>query len=99
MNALKKRGQEHASRTLVTQTHGETQHVLQVADCLEVLGRIPDGSVQLIVCDPPYNINVAGWDNFKNYGEWAAAWLAESVRVLSSTGSIVLFGGLQFQSE
>ena len=29
-------------------------------------------------CDPPYNINLAEWDNFKDYIEWAGRGLKES---------------------
>jgi len=66
---------------------------------MELLTRLPSGSVQLIICDPPYNINVAEWDNFHNYTEWASNWLKESERVLAETGNIVIFGGMQFQGE
>ena len=31
-------------------------------DCLEVMKDIPDKSVDLILTDPPYNINKAKWD-------------------------------------
>jgi site-specific DNA-methyltransferase (adenine-specific) len=77
----------------------ETVHAVLQGDCLDVLKQLPSGSVQLIVCDPPYNINLAEWDNFHNYVEWAAKWLAESERVLADTGSIAIFGGLQYQGE
>ena len=77
----------------------ETVHAVCVCDCLDLLRRLPSGSVQLIICDPPYNINLAHWDNFSNYIAWASQWLKESERVLSETGSIAIFGGLQYQGE
>jgi site-specific DNA-methyltransferase (adenine-specific) len=70
-----------------------------VSDCVELLGKIPDRSVQLIVCDPPYNIQLAHWDIHQNYLAWASKWLQESERVLSDTGNLVIFGGLQYQAE
>lgn len=100
MNALKKTGQKHSSETSLTaNTTGPTQHVFAVSDCVEALAKIPSGSVQLIVCDPPYNIQLAGWDSHANYLEWATTWLNEAERVLSPTGSIAIFGGLQYQGE
>ena len=63
------------------------------------LRRLPAGSVQLIVCDPPYNIQAAPWDRIGNYGEWAAVWLKEAERVLAPSGNLVIFGGLQYQAE
>lgn len=100
MNSLKKQGKVHSSNE---QTHVEmldkTIHAVLVADCHEVLAQLPDNSIQLIVCDPPYNIQLAEWDKHSNYLEWAANWLAEAERVLSPTGNIAIFGGLQYQAE
>jgi len=100
MNALRKRNGLHASEKAVSiNSVTETTHAVLNFDCTDLLRKIPSGSVQLIVCGPPYNINLAHWDNFYNYIEWASRWLQESERVLSETGSIVIFGGLQFQGE
>ena len=68
-------------------------------DCLDLLREIPDESIQLILIDPPYNLDLAGWDTFDNYIGWAAEWLNESYRVLSKSGNMVVFGGTQFQDE
>jgi len=100
MNALRKHNGLHVSERSANLTNvNETIHAVLNLDCLHLLKRIPSGSVQLIVCDPPYNINLAAWDNFGNYIEWASQWLHESERVLSETGSIAIFGGLQYQRE
>lgn len=100
MNALRKTGQKHSSEALVSAGGSErTTHVFDVGDCLEVLAKLPSDSVQLIVCDPPYNILLADWDDHANYIDWAKHWLAEAERVLSPTGSIAIFGGLQYQGE
>ena len=100
MNALRKSGQKHSSETLLSSSSDEgTRHIFDVADCLDVLAKIPDGSIQLIVCDPPYNIMLADWDDHKNYLAWASQWLAEAERVLAPTGNIAIFGGLQYQGE
>ena len=100
MNGLNKTGKEHSSREgLNLSTPAETLHAVVVRDCLELLKSLPDGSVQLIVCDPPYNIQLAAWDTFHNYREWAAVWLREAERVLAPTGNIAIFGGLQYQGE
>jgi len=100
MNALRKRNGLHASELAVSVSEvTETIHLVLNFDCIDVLQKIPSGSIQLIVCDPPYNINLAEWDNFHNYIEWASRWLQESERVLSDTGSIAIFGGLQYQGE
>ena len=71
---------------------------LSIMDCCDFLKTIPDESVQLICIDPPYNLELAGWDTYDNYIEWAAKWLNEAFRVLSKTGSMVIFGGIQFRN-
>lgn len=68
-----------------------------ISDCCEFLKRIPDNSIQLICIDPPYNLELAGWDTYDNYIEWASEWLDEAYRVLSDSGSMVIFGGIQFR--
>lgn len=101
MNAMRRRGERHGSELLISDNahSAETVHSVVQTDCLELLSKIPSGSVQLIVCDPPYNINMAEWDAWPDYIHWARDWLQESERVLSDSGSLVIFGGLQYQSE
>lgn len=70
---------------------------LNIMDCCDFLNKLPDESVQLICIDPPYNLELAGWDVYDNYIEWAAKWLDEAYRVLSKSGNLVIFGGIQFR--
>ena len=74
-----------------------TNHIHITADCIEVLKKIPNESVQLILLDPPYNLDLADWDTYDDYIGWAKKWIEEAYRVLSPTGSCVIFGGTQFQ--
>jgi site-specific DNA-methyltransferase (adenine-specific) len=99
MNALRRRKGQHTSERGIVAATEPTVHSVLIGDCRDLLKRLPSKSVQLIICDPPYNIDLAEWDNFRDYLEWAAQWLAESERVLSDSGSIAIFGGLQYQGE
>ncbi len=99
MNALRKRGGRHASEKRVSPGAGVTQHCALTADCRALLSQIPDGAAQLVICDPPYNLALADWDRHADYLSWAAGWLADCERVLADSGSLVLFGGLQYQAE
>ena len=100
MNYLRKRGLQHTSEVgKLRDVPDKTFHVVWVGDCMESLRRIPNNSIQLVVCDPPYNINVAEWDEFDAYVDWAGEWISEVERVLSPSGNFVLFGGLQYQGE
>lgn len=101
MNRLAKNSQSHSSQDKlpIPSNPTKTFHSVLSTDCLNLLSQLPDNSVQLIVCDPPYNINMASWDVHKKYREWAATWLVEAERVLAPSGSIAIFGGLQYQDE
>jgi len=74
-----------------------TMLCLKIMDCCDFLKSLPDNSVQLICIDPPYNLELTGWDIYDDYIEWAAKWLDEAYRVLSMNGSMVIFGGIQFR--
>lgn len=100
MNALKKQGKLHSSNSLAPNAAPErTVHAVVTCDCLDLLKQLPENSIQLIVCDPPYNIQVAEWDTHHNYLKWASEWLLEAERVLAPSGNIAIFGGLQYQGE
>lgn len=58
-------------------------------DCLEVMREIPDKSVDLVLVDPPYNIDIAEWDTIENYEEWIKALFAEFKRI--SNQQIIFF--------
>lgn len=60
-------------------------------DCLEAMEGIPDKSINLIIADPPYNINKADWDKIPNYIEWLGSRLLEMQRALKDNGSFYLF--------
>ena len=67
---------------------------LILGDCLEKMKDIEDGSVDLILTDPPYNIKKAEWDKWKtkkNYIDWCSQWLLECQRVLKNNGSFYFF--------
>ncbi len=100
MNAMNRDRKNHSSLdNLEINIPSKTRHVVKIADCIEMISMLPDNSVQLIICDPPYNILLADWDKHDNYISWTSSWLREAERVLSERGSIAIFGGLQYQGE
>lgn len=65
------------------------------ADVMTLLGELADGSVDLVVTDPPYAIAKAEWDEFASldaYVDWCDAWLAEVERVLAPHGTAYVCG-------
>ena len=57
------------------------------ADCVEFMQSLPDGCVNLIFADPPYNIGKAAWDKIEDYHEWNARWIQEASRILAPNGA------------
>jgi len=64
--------------------------VLYCGDCLDLLARIPSGSINLIVTSPPYNIGKSyeRRTSLDDYLKWQKRIIDECVRVLSDNGSI-----------
>ena len=63
-------------------------------DCLEKMKEIPDKSINLVLIDPPYNINKADWDKWKTvnaYVEFMGQVFLECQRVLKDNGSFYFF--------
>ncbi len=96
INKLKKNGELHSSKITGISTPC-TIHGVFNQDAVEFLKALPDSSVQLILIDPPYNLDLDNWDSFHNYLDWAKGWLDQICRVLSDSGNCVIFGGFQYQ--
>jgi site-specific DNA-methyltransferase (adenine-specific) len=78
-----------------TRAHAGNGGELWHADVLELLGKLDDASVDLVVTDPPYAIAKAEWDEFESieaYVDWCDTWLAEIARVLAPHGSAYVCG-------
>lgn len=67
---------------------------LMHGDCLDLMSVIPDGSVDMILCDLPYGITACKWDSVIPF---EPLW-AHYKRVIKKNGAIVLFGSQPFTS-
>lgn len=81
-----------------------TQRIeIQCGDAIEKLKKMSSDSIDLIVADPPYNLNKDygnGSDSkkFHEYLEFTRDWTEEATRVLKSNGTIYVFMGFRFVS-
>lgn len=67
---------------------------LMQGDCLERMAEIPDGSVDMILCDLPYGTTQNKWDSVIPFEPlWAHYW-----RVLKKNGAVVLTAAQPFTS-
>jgi len=70
---------------------------IENGDCIEGIKKIPAESVNLIIADPPYNLNkdFGKWkesDKKHQWLDWSKEWLDECNRVLKPGGSIFVYG-------
>ena len=74
---------------------------LKHGDCVQRMAEMPDGSVDAVVCDPPYGLKFMQtkertWDDLgegASQREWHKAWLEQAYRVLKPNGLIMAFNG------
>lgn len=67
---------------------------LMLGDCLERMREIPDGSVDMVLCDLPYGTTDCKWDSTIPMD---LLW-EQYKRVLTKVGVVVLFGSQPFSS-
>ena len=70
------------------------KYSLLFGDCLERMKEIPDGSVDLILTDPPYGTTQCKWDSVIPFD---LMW-EQLKRIIKPDGAIVLFGSEPFSS-
>lgn len=63
-------------------------------DCLELMKDIPDHSIDMILCDPPYNTTPCHWDKMLSF---KLLW-EQYTRIIKNNGNILLFGQEPFSS-
>ena len=68
---------------------------LYQGNCLEVMGSIPDKSIDMILCDLPYGTTKNKWDEIIPY---KPLW-EEYNRIIKDRGAIVLFGQDKFTAK
>ena len=65
---------------------------LMQGDCLEKMKDIPDGSIDMILCDLPYGTTACKWDVVIPF---EPLW-EQYKRIIKDRGTIVLFGSEPF---
>lgn len=68
-------------------------HIMQ-GNCLELMKEIPDGSIDMILCDLPYGTTACKWDSVIPF---EPLW-EQYNRIIKDNGAIVLFSAQPFTS-
>lgn len=80
------------------QKFGGKDSILAGGDSLEILKKIPDSTISLILTDPPYHstkkkniVNDTSFDNDSAFISWMEEYAREWLRVLKPNGSVYVF--------
>ena len=72
----------------------EGKKEILLGDCLELMKYIPNGSIDMILCDLPYGTTACKWDTIIPFDKlWE-----QYERIIKPNGAIVLFGAEPFSS-
>jgi site-specific DNA-methyltransferase (adenine-specific) len=66
-------------------------------DCIQGMKKIISNTVDIIICDPPYNIgkdfgNDSDKQDMNTYLEWCDQWISECLRILKPNGTMYIYG-------
>jgi site-specific DNA-methyltransferase (adenine-specific) len=73
------------------------KQIIYNEDCIIGMKKIKDESVDIIICDPPYNIgkdfgNNSDKQDMFDYLNWCDLWIAECIRIIKPSGTIYIYG-------
>ena len=74
----------------------KTQNIIN-DDCIKQMKLIHSDSVDIIICDPPYNIgkdfgNNSDKQEMDKYLVWCDEWITECIRILKPNGTLYIYG-------
>lgn len=77
-------------------TQVKIQHIIN-DDCIKQMKEIKSDSVDIIICDPPYNIgkdfgNNSDKQQMDKYLTWCDEWIVECIRILKPKGTLYIYG-------
>lgn len=74
-----------------------TNQLVIEEDCILGMRYIESESVDIVICDPPYNIGKDFGNNsdkqpMEDYLNWCDNWISECIRILKPTGTLYIYG-------
>ena len=80
----------------IIESHPKIEKIIN-GDCIDGMKNLDSDSVDIIICDPPYNIgkdfgNDSDKQLMKDYLEWCDKWISECIRILKPKGTLYIYG-------
>ena len=97
MNGLKKKSNKQPIELVEVMDCGLEMNIIYNEDCIQGMKKINSESVDIIICDPPYNIgkdfgNDSDKQEMTKYLTWCDEWIAECLRILKPNGTLYIYG-------
>ena len=72
-------------------------NIIHCEDCIEGMKKLADETVDIVICDPPYNIgkdfgNNSDKQEMEIYLLWCDNWITECLRILKPMGTLYIYG-------
>jgi site-specific DNA-methyltransferase (adenine-specific) len=72
-------------------------NIIHCEDCIEGMKKLADETVDIVICDPPYNIgkdfgNNSDKQEMETYLLWCDKWITECLRILKPMGTLYIYG-------
>jgi len=101
IDSLQDKKDELLSKVLINEENFELDKITNkiiMGDTLELIKKLPDSFVDLLITDPPYNLTKQYNDkafnkkNDEEYEKWFESWVKEIPRIMKPNGSIYICG-------
>ena len=88
---------EEIKNEVITQQQQLEINKIYNEDCVAGMKKIKSESVDIIICDPPYNIgkdfgNDSDKQKMDDYLLWCDSWITECLRILKPQGTLYIYG-------
>lgn len=94
MEAVLSSVEQKRREMILTEYYSEKNITIYCGDCLEVMKDIPDKSIDMVLCDPPYGTTACKWDTIIPL---EPLW-EQYKRIIKDNGAIVLTASQPFTS-
>jgi site-specific DNA-methyltransferase (adenine-specific) len=97
MSISKKKSNKHPLELVEISKSELEMNMIYNQDCIQGMKKINSDSVDIVICDPPYNIgkdfgNDSDKQDMNTYLEWCEQWIAECIRILKPNGTLYIYG-------
>jgi site-specific DNA-methyltransferase (adenine-specific) len=94
---LTKKSKKQSVELVEIADSGLDMNLIYNEDCIQGMKKINSETVDIVICDPPYNIgkdfgNDSDKQDMNTYLQWCDEWITECLRILKPHGTLYIYG-------